>query len=756
MPENAAPSFKIICILVLCSGLAALSWEVVWQLKSSLALGVSSWGTAITLAVTMVGMSIGALAAGAVLKNKEYKRPLNFYGVLEIIIGVSGLCLVSFFGLIENFDTSVYQNYPQYALITHIGGILLVLGLPTICMGATIPVLGLVARKYHGSLATLYGLNTLGAALGALIAALLLIPTLGVGGTIIAISCINIAVGCASFLISFYVQPHPQTAAASVTPQPYQENKLTISNGMKLWIVCITGFCTFALEIAWFRSLTAAFTSTTIAFSIMLSCVLIALGLGARSIKLVKMKNVDIGVILALSGIFVLLATPVIERFDYFTMTKSMTPYSLYLTWFCSTFLVIAPSIYLLGISFPWILEEEKSPKRWGAFYGLNAFAAMAGSLTAAWILLPSIGFVNTALFAGGLLIVTGIIIAPRAPKYKLAGLAAASVAIALFFNSGIGIDRVQGRIQSLSYTTSVLKSYNGPDVTTSVIEQKDKTRMLIIDGFVATGQSSAGDTKTSFHYMPWMGHLPMIYHPDPQKALVICFGTGQTANAVRKENPARLDIVDLNENVYKLASYFAANEGVLDDPRVAHHVMDGRAYIRRTTETYDVITLEPMPPSFAGVNALYSQEFYKRASEKMSANGVMAQWMPFHLVSPYYSQSIIKTFQSVFPNAILWKDMSQTAIIIGTKDPDIDLTKDFPGYARTGTSRDLTEEQVRAAVFLNKDQLKQYSAGGDIVTDNNQLLSFGSAVYDAAKSPVKLNDDNYKLIHELTGAADK
>ena len=43
---------------------------------------------------------------------------------------------------------------------------------------------------------------------------------------------------------------------------------------------------------------------------------------------------------------------------------------------------------------------------------------------------------------------------------------------------------------------------------------------------------------------------------------------------------------------------------------------MDGRTWMRRTDKEYDVITLEPMPPTFAGVNNLYSLEFYQAAHD--------------------------------------------------------------------------------------------------------------------------------------------
>ena len=153
------------------------------------------------------------------------------------------------------------------------------------------------------------------------------------------------------------------------------------------------------------------------------------------------------------------------------------------------------------------------------------------------------------------------------------------------------------------------------------------------------------------------MGSLPMLLHPDPERALVICFGTGQTANALRQENPEELDIVDLNRAVFDMAPFFDINEDVLNDPRVSAIVMDGRAWLRRTDRLYDVITLEPMPPNFAGVNSLYSREFYEIMADRLRPNGVVAQWLPFHLVTVHHATSVVATFRAVFPDAVLWID---------------------------------------------------------------------------------------------------
>jgi spermidine synthase len=261
------------------------------------------------------------------------------------------------------------------------------------------------------------------------------------------------------------------------------------------------------------------------------------------------------------------------------------------------------------------------------------------------------------------------------------------------------------------------------PDATIAVVDDKSGARALLVDGFIA---ASAG--PDGYHYMRWMGRLPMVMHPSPKRALVICFGTGQTANAVRREDPESLDVVDVNAAVFRMGRLFDANERVLDDPRVHAIVMDGRAWLRRTSRVYDVITLEPMPPTFAGVNALYAHEFYEAAARRLAPGGIMAQWLPLHLVTVHDAHAIATTFTEVFPGALLWMDpLSTTSILVGRKGAPLDLS--WPGLSRP-IVRDLPGDLVRQRVILGPRRFAIYAAVGATITDDDQLLAYGPGRY--------------------------
>ena len=122
----------MIHLLVLVAGAAALSWEVLWQVQASLALGVSSVGTAITLACTMGGMSGGAWAMGRVLRGREVTRPIRLYGLVEAFVGVCGLVMIPAFQALMPMDAALYRASPELAPVAYLAGVAAVLGPPAL------------------------------------------------------------------------------------------------------------------------------------------------------------------------------------------------------------------------------------------------------------------------------------------------------------------------------------------------------------------------------------------------------------------------------------------------------------------------------------------------------------------------------------------------------------------------------------------------------------------------------------------------
>lgn len=705
-------------VMVLGSGMAALSWEVVWQARASLSLGVSALGTALTLAATMGGMSLGALLFGRWLENRRPAKPLLLYAFLELVIGLAGLYLYPGFSVLESLDTFVWQSSPFLASLVHLAGIFLVIFVPTFAIGATIPIFGLLARRYRTSLSVLYGWNTAGAAIGTMLLALVLVRELGMSLTTQFVAVLNLLAAAAAGLVGIHDRDaEPDEIEGEVKRSLPAKHTWRAA----MLIAFTTGFTTFALEVTWFRSMRAAFQSCTDSFAIILTSVLIPLALGAQLVPYIRRRRYTLGPFTLGSAFLVFLATPLIERFDRLVPIWNAFWVDRLAQLLCSL-LVLGTPIVLLGTALPLLLDEQRSPLRWGKLYGLNTIGAITGSIIAAWILLPIFGSSGTAWLAGLLLAGTGAAVEQGGTRKVGIGAVAVALFVAVTAQAGPGPDRIQGHFRA--HVIEVLDYDETPDSTISVAATRDGERVLVIDGFSAAKEGEFAE------YMAWMGRLPMLAHANPERALVICFGTGQTANAVYREGVSALDIVDVNAAVFRMARHFPANEGVLEREGVRHIEMDGRAWLRRTGMLYDVVTLEPMPPFFAGTNALYSQEFYELVSRRLQPGGTVAQWLPFHLVSPYYAASITATFGSVFPNSVLWVDpRNGHGILVGRKDSlGMNETWTWPGFDRPNGNRALSRNQVLDSVWLDAEGVASYGQFGELITDDNQLLAYGWA----------------------------
>lgn len=717
------------CLVFFVAGAAALSWQVLWHLDLSLALGVSARGTALTVATVMAGMTLGALWSGNRLEMSPSRNPWIFYGVLELLVGILAWLPQLLMPLIEGGDAAVYRSLPYLASPFSALMLALTIGPSSFAMGATLPVIGILARRSGTLLSRFYAINTAGAAVGSLVVAFFLLPAFGrTGSGILLVLAQLILLGIACLLGKREIDLRPEGSEERGRDGGSFPEPLPASTA--LLFVGATGFAAFSLEVSWFRLLRSAWLSTTDSFAIMLFVFLVSLAVGAWVSKKWRQMGVSLAVLLFLAAIAIWIGTPLLERFDTWG-TAGGSYFGRILGRVLAALLVMGPAVILMGISLPWLLDEAKSPREWAKRYGINTIGAVLGSIVTGWVLITALGPVRASWLAGGVLAVVALpFIRSWRARAELFVPGVMILAAAWWLNSGVGVTRVQGPTKLVRESHQLISNVNGPDVTTSVVRTKEGATVLFIDGYAATGEFGA---RTD--YMDAMGRLPMLLHTQPRDALVICFGTGRTARAVLDENPERLTVVDVNPAVFELADDFIqSNRGVLKDDRVRFREMDGRAWLRRAPDEYDVVTLEPMPPFFAGVNSLYSVEFYNLISNRLREGGFVAQWFPMHLLTPEHSKAVAAAFVHTFPNAILWMDPDnldangapQQGILIGRKgEREWDR---WPGFQRpSAIERPLTFDQVNDQVFLTREELAAYVAGVEPVTDDNQILSYDS-----------------------------
>ncbi|MBI4603750.1 MAG: hypothetical protein HY721_17485 [Planctomycetes bacterium] len=169
-------------------------------------------------------------------------------------------------------------------------------------------------------------------------------------------------------------------------------------------------------------------------------------------------------------------------------------------------------------------------------------------------------------------------------------------------------------------------------------------------------------------------GHIPCLFYPGtgaPQDCLGICLGSGQSFGALLLYPIRRLDVVDISSEIVEISlrRFEPYNHRLATDPRVRLHLDDGRHFVERAPDaSYDVVSMEPPPPTAEGVYSLYSVEFYSEVARVLREGGVFMQWLPLYRVTPLDAKGIVKTQASVFPDTFVVKVWHDDFMILSYK----------------------------------------------------------------------------------------
>ena len=388
---------------VFLGGFSAIGWELLWQLKASLAIGVSAKATAEIIAATMGGMTAGTIVSGLLLRSRRVS-PYLLYALLELSIGAVGLLLGAEFDLVKSADQALYRAHPYSTSAPHLLLIAAVIGPPAMAMGASVPVFGLIAKPAKSTISLLYGLNTLGACIGVLTAGFLVLPAAGIAGASYVFAAGNAAASLGMFALW-------RSAGGGQVSEEHKSPAVAV-----VWrdhaAVFLSGFAIFALEVAWFRALRAAFLSTSQSFAIMLAAVLLALAIGAHVADDKRGGPREIEFILVFAVIAIALTTPILERMDIFSRYALV---SIHLARFLTALACIAPVAAVLSVIFPMLLEKQRSTVEWALLHSSNTAGAFAGALGAAWFFLPHWGILGTMCVVAGILLIAVPIFGARA-----------------------------------------------------------------------------------------------------------------------------------------------------------------------------------------------------------------------------------------------------------------------------------------------------------------------------------------------------
>jgi spermidine synthase len=721
----------LVLVLFFLSGAAGLVYEVLWTRQLSLVFGVTTYAVSTVLATFMGGLALGSWLIGRAVDRR--RNPLLVYALLEAGIGLYALAIPTGFTLLRPAYVALHRLGLSYALFSAGRALLagLVLLPPTTLMGGTFPVLlrAWVARPeaVGRGAGVLYFVNTAGAIAGSLLAGFVLIERFGLTGTTRLAALANLALAAAAAVLA---RRAARDAAAGEAEAPAAAALSPAAVRIVLACAALAGFVSLAAEVLWTRALLRYLHNSTYAFTTMLATFLFGIALGsavytvvfARSRRpLVVLAMLQVGVALGLEYAAVHFpylpfvtapwtAGPVVHSFAEALGMQ-----------FARAALILVPPVVFLGALFPLataLVARGGAPlgRSAGRVYAVNTLGAILGSLACAFVLIPTIGMWRTIelLVALGFLGAGAVVVATLAGRTRL--LSALAVAIAL----AIAVADRPGNVfrdTFLPWPNMRLVFYaEGATDTVGVAEAQDQ-RMIIYED-----QRGTAATHT-YPFNFFFGHLPMLLHPGtPRHVLHICFGVGNSLSAVASHDEVeRVDNVELSPHVLEAGPLFWSNDGVLRHPKVRTIIDDGRNHLLTTSETYDVILLEPPEMFTAGVVNLYTEEFYREALAHLAPDGVVMQWLPVGNAALDDERMMFRAFWDVFPHATTWWQLrSGCALLVGTRAP---LRIDYQRLRRHITEearvrQDMALSQVRDVDHLLSWFVFDEAAFADFVRD--------------------------------------
>jgi spermidine synthase len=632
---NITQAYWLLAALYGLSGLTSVAYEVLWARMLSLQFGVSVFAVVLTVAAFMAGLGAGSLFVAR--RAASFKTPLLLLAALEGGIALYALLLPLILQMtsawIEHASAQL-SLFQWYGLIA--GAALCLLLLPAFAMGAGFPLVLTALGNRTADLGKVYGLNTLGAACGALLP-LWLLPTLGWGGAVRVVAGIGLLVALALLMLaSRYATVEPAVDQnAGTTTRPHLPG---------LFAYAGIGAASLILEIAWTRLFGMVMLRTEYVMAVILAAFLLGIGLGSllapRQHKqgwFVALPVVAGGFSLLSLWLLPMLAAWV-ERAEFASLFSALATQGLMLV------LLTVPVTLALGAWLPLLNNRFNGGGMW--LYGANSLGAAVGAVIAGLLLIPVLGSAATVVVAAAALLILGLTWA----KPRLAWLA-----VPLFIAAAwpvLKLPQVSALQPQAQAGSQNLYLYEDAVSMTHVVEQQDGQRLLLTD----LQRMDASTDPTAVFVQSNQARLPLLLHEQPRSVLFLGLGTGISVEGSLPFPDLQRNAVELSQGSINSAERWFAplNHDVLQQTRVERD--DARHFLSSTQNKYDVI--------IGDVSSLLSVQQFQRARNRLSDNGLFVQWLAINQFDGESLSVILRSFHRVFPDAQLFLDGMHLAMV--------------------------------------------------------------------------------------------
>jgi spermidine synthase len=630
---NLAPKW-ILFALFFISGFCGLLYQVVWVRLAFASFGIITPVISVVISVFMLGLALGSWFGGRLIgsftRRANYSA-IYFYALTELLIGVGAFVVPQLFVIGETYLLQLGEaNSVSYLFFSAVA-IALSIFPWCVFMGATFPLMMAYIREQDRtsdkSFSFLYLANVFGATVGALVTATVLVELLGFRHTLWVAGAANFTIVVISAALG--LRSHRPGSSAAATDAVSAPPTSLHSVPWAQTILFTTGLASLAMEVVWTRSFTPVMGTQVYAFGALLVVYLLGTWFGSyRYRRAIARGNVrpiaQLVVALAVVSLLpILLNDPRLIDGGYARIFAAL--------------LSIFPLCAVLGYLTPRLIDDYAAgnPRIAGRAYALNVLGCILGPLAASYIFLPLLGANGSLAILALPFLVFGVgyrrDISTKS-RWIAGTVSAAFLLCALFISVSYENPCVTG-VQSCE----IRRDY----AATVVSQGEGMGKRLLVNGVGITIVTPI--TK-------FMAHLPLAVRENrPESSLVICFGMGTTYRSLLSWN-IQTTAVELVPSVRDAFPYYHADaDALLKNAKGRVVIDDGRRFLNRTSETYDVIVIDPPPPiETAGSSLLYSKEFHEAVKRHLKPGGIFQSWFPGGEEKIEYA--IARSLVEVFP----------------------------------------------------------------------------------------------------------
>lgn len=733
------------------SGFAGLLYETAWTRQFAFVFGTSELAVVAVLAGYFGGLTFGAAVAGR--WASRIRRPILTYGLLELGIALSALGLPTaihastrlyvllFGGRVESLSTDGLTTACYYLCASFV--ILLV---PTALMGATLPLLARYAvsedRQIGPRIGLLYATNTIGAVAGTLTAAFILLPALGLTGTIWSGVLANVMV----FLVAAWLSR--TSAATSDTASPNSGVRSKSDNDdacapdhsrLILPIMLISGAASFSYEVLWTRLLGHVLGASVFAFSTMLASFLggIALGaaFGSRLAKTVSRSAQAFGIVQLLIAGASALSYSLLEQLPEWAYSIGAGAQAGLAANTTVCGIILFPGAFFIGATFPLAVrilarnESDAGPAS-ARVYAWNTIGAIFGSVACGFVLLPRFQFGGTLVATASANLLLGAISASLVKPWRKSLVVCGAIGIVLL------VLICPAEPWTLLRSSALGRRPAGGDITYYAVGRN--TTVLLVDDGLGWDLRTSGLPEANIRrkdvplgrvlIQQWQNALPVLARPRAKSMMFVGLGGGVAVESV-PSSIERIDVVELEPEVVAANRVVSPLRQVdpLADLRVRLFSNDARNALLLSGDQYDVIVSQPSHPWTAGASHLYTREFMSMVRQRLAPDGVFLQWMSLAFVDEALLRSLVGTLCSVFPYVEMYAPYPGAVLFVTSAEPlkawenvDAVLQSSPADFSHTGI---VCKEDVLAALELDSDAAKRFAEDAAIISDDFNLL---------------------------------